>query len=111
MAIRAYFSQCPLSSNPVEKQGVVDAETGVLATVTLGGASLASFLQRAISRTSFARRASIWIGVIPTELPKRFTSGANVLVVLGIPFKVCTRRCAVGAPRLVDHWDSWRKLR
>lgn len=81
------------------------ARLSVGAAFLLGRADLADFFQGAIARGALARRPPAWIRVIPAELFERVALGADVLVVLRIPVKICACPGPIGASGLVDHRD------
>ena len=64
------------------------AGIGVRAAIGFGKACLAGVFESLIFGHAFAGWAPVWIGIVPAELLQRLTLGADVLVVLGVPFEV-----------------------
>ena len=65
-----------------------------------GWAGLADFLQGAIARRTFAGWAAVRVRVVAAELLEGVTFGADVLVVIRIPFEVSACPSAVVASGL-----------
>ena len=72
------------------------AGVGVRAAFGLRGARLADFLQGAVSRCAFACGFSVRVGIVAAELLQGVTLGADVLIVLSIPFEVGAGRVSIG---------------
>ena len=66
--------------------------------------------QRLILRDTFAAWATVRVRVVAAELLEWLALWADVLIVLGVPFKVGTRPCAVGAAGFIQNWDMWFDL-
>ena len=83
---------------------------GVRAAFGFGRTDLADLLQGPVASSAFAGRSPVRVRVIATELFELIPLGANVLIVLRVPFEVCTRSCAIGSARLVKAWNVRRDL-
>ena len=76
------------------------ARISVGAEFLFGRVDLADFFQGAIARCALARRAPVRIRVIPAELFERVAFGADILIILSVPFEVCACPGTVGRPAL-----------
>src|SRR6056297_3320320 len=71
---------------------------------------LTDVLQCAVAGCALAGRPPVRVRVIPAELLQPMALGADILVVLGIPFELCPRPGAVAAFGLVYNRDVRRDL-
>lgn len=89
--------------------GVFMFFAGNLARICFGAAfhfgrtGLTGVFQSLILGDAFACGFTVRIRIIAPELLERFTFGADVLVVLSVPFKVGARPCAVSPACFVQH--------
>ena len=73
------------------------------AALHLRWAGLAGVFQGLVFSDAFASRFPVRIGIVAAELLERFALRSDVLVVLGVPFKVGAEPCAVGSACFVQH--------
>lgn len=86
------------------------ARVGIRAALGFGWADLADLFQSAIAGCSLAGRPPVRIGVVAAELLEGMTFGADVLVILSVPFEVCPGPRAIVATGFVEDRDMWRDL-
>ena len=82
----------------------------VRAAFRLGRAGLAGQFQGTVFGSALSGRPPVWVGIVPAELLQLLALGANVLVVLGVPFEVRPAPGAVGASGLVEDGNVRRNL-
>lgn len=74
--------------------------------MSLGWTNLTGGLQGAVFLSATGGLTSVWIGIVASELFQRLALGADVLVILFVPFEVGSGEGAIGALRLIDHRDE-----
>ncbi len=79
------------------------AEVGVWAAFYVQWTGLTGPLQCAVFGNTFAVEAAIGIGMVSSELFACRAFRTDVLVIVGVPFKIGPRPGAVGAPGFVQH--------
>ena len=91
--------------------GVLMFFAGDLASISfrtalgLGRTCLAGVLQRLVFGDALSCRPAVGVGVVPAELSQSLTFGADVLVVLGIPFKIRAGPGTIRAACFIDDRD------
>ena len=79
------------------------AQVGVGAAFCFRWTSLTGQLQCAVFGNTFAVGAAIRIGIVSSELFECLAFRTDVLVIIGVPFKIVARPGAVGARGFVQH--------
>ena len=78
---------------------------GVRAAFLFRWAGLAGQFQRAVFGGSLAGWAAVRVRIVAAELFERMSFRADILVVLGVPFKVGPGPCPIGAAGFVEDRD------